>query len=88
MIINRVGIILNHTETGKYLCVFQNESNLWGFPKGRLDKNDPSMISHNVFFALRKIQLKISIVLNYKSISTFDSILTKRNGIFCNHSFF
>lgn len=40
MIINRVGIILNHVESGRFLCVFQNESNLWGFPKGRLNKDE------------------------------------------------
>lgn len=30
----RVGVIIRHEE--KYLCVFQDASKLWGFPKGRL----------------------------------------------------
>lgn len=30
----RVGVIIRHQD--KYLCVFQDASRLWGFPKGRL----------------------------------------------------
>lgn len=32
----RVGVIMKHKSTERYLCVFQEASKLWGFPKGRL----------------------------------------------------
>lgn len=34
MTIPRVGVIINYKD--EYLCVFQEASRLWGFPKGRL----------------------------------------------------
>lgn len=34
----RVGVIISFNN--KYLCVYQNASNLWGFPKGRLKADE------------------------------------------------
>ena len=77
MITIRVGVILvykNKNSDYQYLCVYQNASNLWGFPKGRLNTNKETFKEG----ACRELFEETGITIYPHQLYNEDTILIKR----------